>query len=600
MFNLNYPFDDEMIMQKKKSIRKELLDKDSPFIDKKIAILSGSTIGDVKSVLELFLLDQGIRPVFYEGSYNRFYEEAVFGNAGLEEFQPEIIYIHTSNKNIDVFPCVGDGEAVLAQKLESVYRRYETVWTELKKRYGCPVIQNNFEPLAYRLLGNADAYHKYGKNNFISHLNQKMYEYANANAGFYINDISYLASWYGLEKWSNPSHWYLYKQAMDLNAIPLLCRNISRIVKSLYGKNKKALALDLDNTLWGGVIGDDGVENIRLGEESPEGRAFTAFQRYLKEISTLGITLNACSKNEESLAVEGFSHEGSVLKRDDFISWKVSWTDKNISIAAMAKEINIGLDSIVFVDDNPVEREIVRTRLPEVSVPEIGSPEEYIKALDQEGYFEITTLSEDDMNRNQSYKAIIQREMLENSIEDYGEFLVSLQMKCYMSPFTEPVIPRITQLINKTNQFNLTTKRLTENEVRNAAEDENVITLAARLCDKFENAGIVTAMIAPVKDGEAVIELWVMSCRVFKRNLEFAIFDELIRECKRKGIKKIKASYLPTKKNLLVKGLYEELGFEKTEESETGTVWSYSIPEEYRNKNSVMEVFYDEQERDNG
>lgn len=600
MKELNYPIDSGMILKRKKAIKKELLERDIPYIEKKIALLGGSTIGDVKPVLELFLLNHGIRPVFWEGAYSRFYEEAVFDNRELELFGPDIIYVHTSSRNIDMFPAPGDADGVIEDKFQAVYGKFEHVWTELKRRYGCPLIQNNFDPLPYRILGNADIWNKYGRNRFVDRLNQKMYQYANETPGFYINDIHYLSAWYGLEKWSSPTHWYLYKYAFDLNAVPQVCQNIARIIKSLYGKNKKALALDLDNTLWGGVIGDDGVENLKLGEESPEGRAFSAFQRYLKDISGLGITLNVCSKNEESIATEGFGHEGSVLKREDFISYKVSWTDKNISIATMAKEINIGLDSIVFVDDNPVEREIVRTRLSEVSVPEIGSPEDYIKALDQEGYFEITTLSEDDINRNQSYKANIQREMLENSMEDYREFLLSLQMRCEMSRFAEPMVPRITQLINKTNQFNLTTKRLTENEVEDAAADKHTITLTARLIDRFENAGIVTALIAPVSGSEASIDLWVMSCRVFKRNLEYAVFDRLVKECRERGVKKIKGTYLPTKKNVLVKELYGELGFEKISESDAETVWEYGIPEDYKEKNSVMEVQYDEQGRDNG
>ena len=581
-----------LILKKRKSIKKELLARDTVYIEKRIALLSGSTIGDVKPVLELFLLHQGIKPVFYEGWYNRFYEDAVFENKELAEFQPEIIYIHTSNKNINKFARVGDDDATIQNILLATCKKFETIWVELKKQYNCPIIQNNFEPLSYRVLGNADIYNKFGKNNFINHLNQMMYEYANNNAGFYINDINYLAAWFGLEKWSSSSHWYLYKYAFDLNAIPLLCQSIARIVKSIYGKNKKALAIDLDNTLWDGVIGDDGVENIKLGEESSEGKAFTEFQSYLKDISSLGIMLNVCSKNDEAIAIEGFTHEASILKKEDFIAFKVNWIDKSTNIKSIANEINIGTDSIVFVDDDPVERQIVKTNLPEVSVPEMSRPEDYIKILDQQGYFEITMLSADDINRNQSYKSNVQREQLAGNVKDYKEFLLSLQMKCYMRKFSEPIIPRITQLINKTNQFNLTTKRFSEDEVRNIATDDEAITLAARLCDKFGDNGIVTTMIALIQGEEAVIDLWVMSCRVFKRNLEFAMFDELVKECGDAGVNKIKGYYLPTKKNALVKELYQDLGFEKVQESETAIVWEYSIPTEYQNKNKVVEVNY--------
>ena len=245
MQNLVYPFDSALILKKKKSIKKELLAKDTIYVEKRIAILSGSTIGDVKPVLELFLMHYGIKPIFYEGEYSRFYEDAIFDNKELTEFNPEIVYIHTSNKNIEEYASVGDDEAAIQNKLLATYDKFENVWTKLNEHYNCPVIQNNFEPLPYRVLGNLDSYHKFGKNSFINNLNQMMYKYFNNNSDFYINDINYLAAWYGLEKWSNLSHWYLYKYALDLNAIPLLCQSIARIIKSICGKNKKSLIVNL-------------------------------------------------------------------------------------------------------------------------------------------------------------------------------------------------------------------------------------------------------------------------------------------------------------------------------------------------------------------
>ena len=592
MKKLKYPLDSTDILKRKRQIKRELLASGAVFMEKRIAILSGSTIGDIKSVLELFLLDYDIAPVFYEGEYSRYYEDALFENSELYQFHPDIIYIHVSNKNIDEFPSISDDDISLEHKLNKIYKKFETIWIELMKRYNCIIMQNNFEYLPYRLLGNADVYNKYGKNNFINQLNSRLYEFAKNNHSFYINDINYLASWYGLEKWFNQSHWYLYKYAFDINAIPLLCQNISKIVKSIYGKNKKVLAVDLDNTLWGGVIGDTGVENIKIGEETPEGRAYADFQEYLKQVSELGISINICSKNDEKTALSGFEHEASILKKEDFLLIKANWADKSENIIQITEDLNVGVNSVVFVDDNPAERALIRYNLPEVSIPEMTSPDDYVRILDQQGYFETTSLLEEDVNRNESYRANIKRNQLISNMKDYNGFLKSLNMKCYISRFNNSIVPRITQLINKTNQFNLTTKRVTENEIYEAALENSVISIAARLSDKFGDNGITSAVMVRIVDCEAIIDLWVMSCRVFKRNLEYAMFDELVRLCVLKGVKKVKGIYLPTTKNIIVEKLYENLGFRFDKSYENGTMWEYTIPMEYKNKNQVMEVHY--------
>jgi FkbH-like protein len=377
---------------------------------------------------------------------------------------------------------------------------------------------------------------------------------------------------------------------MDTQYIPTLCHSVANIMKSLLGKNKKSVVLDLDNTLWGGIIGDDGPEGIVLGKETPTGMAYAEFQQYLKELSQLGVLLNVCSKNEDAIARQGFARADSVLKADDFLCFKANWEPKHMNIAAIAQELNILPDSLVFMDDNPAEREIVRRELPTVTVPELTAPEQYLYALDKAGYFEVTTLSADDKKRNEMYKQNLQRAAIQQSFGNYNDYLRSLEMHCEIGAFDAAHAERITQLINKTNQFNLTTRRYTAAEVESIMNDPNYITLYGRLVDKFGDNGIVTAIIAHKHGTEADIDLWIMSCRTFKRQLEHAMFDRLVAVCAAQGITRINGFYYPTAKNLLVSDFYATIGFDKTGEDEQGKTFAFTGFENYTPQCTVMET----------
>ena len=319
MKELEYPFDANCIIAKKKKLKRELISERNDFLKKKIAILGGSTTDDIKQVLELFLLDYGIMPEFYESEYNKFYEDAVFPNSALEKFSPDFIYIHTSNRNIRVYPALKDSSEDVQELLDREYEKFQFIWNSLSEKYHCPIIQNNFEMPYYRLLGNRDAYDVHGAVNFVTRLNMKLYEYAQAHKAFYICDLNYISADYGLREWSDPFYWYMYKYALAVPAIPYLAYNIANIIKSLLGKNKKGFVLDLDNTLWGGEIGDDGVDNIVLGPEESEGQAYLEFQQYLKAYQQLGIVLNIDSKNEHVNAVAGINHPDSMFQESDFM-----------------------------------------------------------------------------------------------------------------------------------------------------------------------------------------------------------------------------------------------------------------------------------------
>ena len=588
MTPFDYPYDCDVILQKKRRLRRELLTQ-SGLIPKKIAILSGSTIGEIKPILELFLLHHGIQPEFYEGEYARYYENAVFDDGSLRAFAPDIIYVHTTVQNLSGLPCPADSDVAAEEKLAAEVLRWQSFWDACCSM-GAIVIQNNFEFPNVRVMGSFEAVDRRGAVRFVRRMNEALARYAEAHRGFLVNDINYLAAELGLDHWFSPTMWYAYQYALDLSAVPALCASIANIIKSLYGKNKKSIACDLDNTLWGGVIGDDGVQGIQLGEESPSGRAFTALQRYLKLVSQTGVLLNVNSKNEAEIAKSGFSRPESVLYEEDFICFTANWQPKDENLAQMASQLNLLPESFVFLDDNPAEREIVRRRFPQTAVPELTEPEHYVRTLARSGYFEVTSLSADDKKRSEMYRENAQRAQAQAAFSDYSDYLRSLEMKAVIAPFDTAHAARITQLMNKTNQFNLTTRRYTDAEVSACMSDGNTLTLYASLADRFGDNGIVSALIGRVQDGILTIEEWVMSCRVFKRDLELAVFDALIAYCRTHNITSIEGDYLPTAKNAYVRTLYPTLGFSQTAESEEGTHYRFDIPAESAPLCSVIEV----------
>lgn len=591
MKELEYPFDSEYILKKKKSLKKQLLNRSCGFIEKNIAILGGSTTNDIKLILELFLLNYGIKPNFYESEYNQFWQDAMFENKELDDFKPDIIFIHTSNRNITKYPDISNSPEEVNQLIENEYNKYSSMWEMLLQKYNCPIIQNNFEYPYYRILGNQDTVFYYGKTNFITKLNLKFAEYAEKNQKFFINDINYQSALYGLEKWSDQFYWHMYKYALAVPAIPTLAYNVANIIKAIYGKNKKGLVLDLDNTLWGGIVGDDGVENIAIGEETSEGQVYSEFQKYLKELKQIGIILNINSKNDEKNALDGLNHPDGILRPEDFIVIKANWNPKSQNMQEIANELNLGIDSLVFVDDNPAERAIVNQYAENVATPDIQRPEKYVEILDRAGYFEVTNISNEDLKKNEMYKENAERNKLMTSFTDYGEYLKSLKMSARIEHFIPLYMARIAQLTNKSNQFNLTTKRYTQAEIEQVANSKNYISLYGKLEDSFGDNGVVSVVIGSIKGKNLEIDLWIMSCRVLKRDMEFAMMDELVKKAKENNIEKIKGFYYPTAKNGMVKDFYKIQGFTQISEDENGnTIWELDLNNEYKIKNKYIKV----------
>ncbi len=586
--SLNFPLDINKILRKKKSIKKELL-QSTNLINKNIAILGGSTTSEIKNILEIFLLKNKIKPSFYESEYNKYYEDACFGSKELTDFSPDIIYIHTTNLNILHYPNLENNEEEVNNLLNYEVERYKSIWHSLSK-FDCAIIQNNFDLPIDRSLGNMDSYDIHGKTHFINKLNLEFARNAREIKNLYINDINYLASYIGISNWFDKSLWHQAKYSISMDSIPELAFNLSKIINAVFGKSNKCLVLDLDNTCWGGVIGDDGLDGIRIGTSTAVEEVFTSFQLYVKELNKRGITLAVCSKNDFKNAKEGFSHPDTVLKFEDFTSFIADWNPKHQNILKIAKEINIGSDSLVFIDDNPAERDIVNSQALGISVPDVGSDViNFIEHIDRNGYFETVAISTDDLKRNKYHEDNKSRLCEQVTFISYDDFLVSLDMTAEIKPFSSIYLDRITQLINKTNQFNLTTKRYTSGEVKNIISSDKYITLYGKLTDKFGGNGLIAITVGKLANDICYIDLLLMSCRVLKRGMEFAMLDELIRKCRKKGINKLVGYYYKTHKNNMVSCLYKEFGFILDEKHEGYSSWSLNITN-YQNQNKFIGV----------
>jgi len=586
---LNYPFDTEYLLRKKRHIRRDLL-VNPDLIEKKIAILGGSTTAEIKDMMELFLLNDGIKPIFYESDYNAYYEDVIFSNTALIDFSPDLIYIHTTSVNIARYPAISDSHQDVKNLLTKEVEKFSHLWDKIASTFSCAVIQNNFELPHSRPLGNLDCYDIHGKSAFIADLNQQFKEQAAQRRYLYINDINYLSAWFGLERWYDKRVWYSYKYAMSIDAIPFVANSIASIVKAIFGKSKKCLVVDLDNTLWGGVIGDEGVNGIKIGKELPEAEAYTEFQEYIKSLNERGILLAVCSKNDDSIAREGLTHPDTILTIRDFAAFYANWNPKHESIWSISKQLNIGTDSIVFADDNPVERDIVRSQEPQISVIELDDVTNYINVLDKAGFFETISLSTDDLLRNSLYTDNSIRQESQQRFEHYDDFLQSLNMSAEINPFIPLYLDRITQLTNKTNQFNLTVKRYSLSEIEKIANDNNYLTLYGRLKDKFGDNGLVSVMVGAIKNQEIHIDLWLMSCRVLKRGMENAMFDQFVSQSKDRGVKTIIGYYYPKPKNSMVGDLFKDMGFTLVKKTEECTIWNMDIAGKHINKNKIIDI----------
>lgn len=543
----------------------------------KVAILSSSTSTHVQTVLDFSLKLRGIVGQFWSADYNL--ESLILGkDSKLESFAPDICLLRADHQRISHWPQIGCTEEEYNKCLKLESERWLHLQKEIHNWLGCTIIQDNFTLPLERPLGHLEQKVFGGRGRFVSDLNRIL---ANQAPSFVrINDVAFHSSRVGLYRWTDRRLWHHGKLALSLDAVPFYCHQLSSLICAIYGGTKKCLVVDLDNTLWGGAIGDDGLSGIKIGEGSAEGEAFKAFQEYLKHLKSQGVLLAVCSKNEISIAREAFEkNQDMSLKFDDFAIFVANWKPKSENLKAIAQKLNIGIDSLVFFDDNPAEREEVQMNLPEVYVVDVPQdPSNYIDALDELNLFEPANLAAEDLNRTQLYFEQTKRAELETSVTDYPTYLRSLEMKAVVAPFQEVDIARISQLINKTNQFNVTTRRYTEEDCRRFMNDSRYVTRSVRLKDKFGDHGLISVFIGKIEADEFEVDTWLMSCRDLKCGVEDFLFNDLVSELGQKNIKAISGTYIPTAKNNFVKDLYERLGFTCIEKTDEATRWKLQSP----------------------
>ncbi len=448
-------------------------------------------------------------------------------------------------------------------KLERALEEVQNLWRLSREKWGTRVIQQTPLPLFPPLMGQNEHRLSGSPAHLLRLFNERLRGLADEQKVDLL-DLNAWASGEGLRAWHDPVLWHKAKQEVSPVAGPLYGDLVGRLLAAQQGRSSKCLVLDLDNTLWGGVIGDDGLEGIHLGQGSALGEAYVAFQRYARDLSGRGVILAVCSKNDEKNALEPFEkHPEMILRKKDIACFVANWNDKASNLKLIAQQLNIGLDSLVFVDDNPFERNQVRGECPQVAVPELPEdPSLYPACLANAGYFESIALTRDDLARTEQYQKNLEREKAQASFGNVAEYLKSLEMELIWGPFDPLSLPRVTQLINKTNQFNLTTRRYSEEDTSRFASDPKSITLRCRLTDRFGDNGIIGIVIA-VQEGpdDWDIDTWLMSCRVLGRGVEQAMLDLLVQEVSARGGKRLLGRYIPTEKNGMVKDHYAGLGF---------------------------------------
>ncbi len=545
----------------------------------RIAIAASSTVSHWIEVLRFWLARAGLAAEIFEADYDTIPQTILDPSSALYVFRPDITMIFTNYRDVP-FDLTPDSlpEEIERKQKESV-AQCTALWQVLRKQSGCHVIQNNADLPACRVFGNYEAEMSASRIHFLRRFNAELAQAA--GPGVTIYDLDYLSSLIGKERWHENRYWHHSKHAFALDATGLVAHRAAQLIAAIRGLAKKCLVLDLDNTLWGGVIADDGLEGIELGT-GVNGEAYVEFQRYLLDLKSRGIVLAVCSKNEEATAKLPFvQHPDMQIRLEDIAVFKANWQNKADNIREIAALLNLGLDSFVFVDDNPAERELVRTQLPMVSVPEMGAdPAGYIQELDRQAYFEMIAFSREDTARNAYYRANAGRAEYQQQFTDLSEYLQSLEMTAAVAELDAFNLPRVAQLINKSNQFHLTTTRYTEGQLREKMADRDFCCKCFTLEDKFGSNGLIAAVILRRQGGDTLyIDTWVMSCRILARGMEEFISGEIVSLAEQMGMRTIIGQYIPTKKNKLVADLYQRLQFVPAGEREDGTLWRLDLTE---------------------
>lgn len=529
----------------------------------KIAVLGSCSIQYFVQVLRLLLYREGIYADFYEGEYDSIRTDVLDKGSGFYQFRPDIVLFLTDYRDIKEFPRMFDSkeqvERCIAHIVETQTMLWESVHQSLPE---CQIIMSNYVIPVERMLGNLECNYTFSRQSIYRRLNEELVSLHPQYV--LLADMEYLASIFGKLNWFDMSAYLLTKIPFALKYVGYVADLFAKLIAAYRGIVKKCIVLDLDNTLWGGVVSEVGARGIRIDPNDAVGEAFLLFQKYLKNLKERGIILAVCSKNDEKIAKEPFLiNPDMILKQDDFAAFYANWDDKATNICRIAQEIGIGLNSLVFFDDNPAERELVRMKLPEVAVVDVpAEAANYVKVLEMAGYFHWVVLTPEDKTRTETYAANKKRDNLLITAKDYNLYLQQLSMSGSIQLVSRNTIRRFSQLVNKSNQFNLRTKRYTEAELSDMMKREDCKLLTGSLSDKFSNYGVISCVILQKKGLTCFIDTWVMSCRVLKRGFEYLFFSHIVMTAREWGCEVIEGEFIPTEKNNMVRMLLPELGFQ--------------------------------------
>jgi len=553
----------------------------------RLAILASHTVDHLVPAIRVAGLDRRLALSVHVAPYGMYRQALLGDDPALAAFGPQLVLLALDARDAPIDLPLDSGEEAVNAAVAARVEELRGLWRRAKARYGAQVMQQTLLPADPPLFGSFEALVPAAPYAVTERLNTAL-RAAAREENVLLLDLAWQAPLFGQAgDLADPVRWHQAKQLVSPAAAPLYGDLVARVAGAVAGTARKCLVLDLDNTLWGGVIGDDGLEGIKLGQGNATGEAFLAMQRYAAALGRRGIILAVCSKNNPEVAEEAFAkHPEMALRRGDIACFVANWNDKAGNLRHIARTLNIGLDSLVFLDDNPAERAIVRRELPEVAVPEVGEDvANYPATLAAAGYFETVSFTADDAARGRSYALNAERAAALEQATDLAGYLRSLAMTMTAREVGPAELPRATQLINKTNQFNLTTRRYTEADTERFSTDPDTVMLSLRLRDRFGDNGLISVVIArpdpALPPGEMLIDTWLMSCRVLGRQVEQATLSVLAEHAARRGATALVGEYRPTAKNGMVAEHYSRLGFQPMaapEGAEPGaTFWRYEI-----------------------
>jgi FkbH-like protein len=569
------------------SAYKRIQGMDIPVTDEKealqLAVIGSSTLEPLAACIDIKLRLEGFIPKTFVGGFNTYRQEAMDTKSPLYKTNPDVIVLSVDAWSVldqtflSSFARTTDKDRSEIQK--QLVKDVASVAQILEKKTSAVILLNNFILPVYSPLGIVDNKQKTGFKRIFEGANSELAEMFSESNRVYVVDLDSVASEFGKSRITNWNTWYRGSVPFSEEFTPFLADAYLRYVRALKGKTKKCIVLDLDNTLWGGIIGEDGIEGIKLGNAAP-GIEYVDFQRSLLSLYNRGVILAICSKNNYDDAIKVFQeHPFQILKEEHFAAMRINWQNKAANIAELAKEINIGLDSMVFFDDNPVERAQVSQTLPEVLVVDLPkNPRLYRETLENLNVFDVLSLTKEDMARGEMYAGKRKRAELETSMDSIEDFLRTLDLKVRIKPVDDFDSPRVVQLIGKTNQFNLTTRRYTDAEVQQFREQDASIVYSMAVTDKFGDEGVVGVAIIKKKDDDWWIDNMLMSCRVIGRSVETALLAKIVKDARAEGVSRIFGEYIPTKKNPPAADVYEEHGFGMLSQTdEDGTSWVLNL-----------------------